>query len=122
MLLSFDKIAGIELRPEVSRGGIHIPKTHNDTSRTATKRIRVTHIGPGFFSETLGRRITVEDQLGHPVKIGDVLVCSRFLYEHEIRGVKYRIFQSSDILCVEEPSDAEPMNQLTLAIADVKVS
>jgi co-chaperonin GroES (HSP10) len=104
--LSFDKIAGIELKEEVTRGGIHIPGTHQDTSRTATKRIKVTHVGPGYYAIELGRRVTVEEQLGHPLQVGDVIVCSRFLYEHEIHGRKYRIFQASDVLCVEDPEDA----------------
>lgn len=107
MRLSFDKLAGIELKPTVTRGGIFVPATHVDTSRTATKRVKITHIGPGFYSIELGRRVTIQEQLGHELEVGDVVVCSRYLYEHDFGGRKLRLFQATDILCVEDPGDGE---------------
>lgn len=105
MLVCVDKIMGVELKPTQSRGGILIPASHVDTSRTSTKRLRVLQVGPGYFSDVLGRRITVAEQIGREIGPGDIIVVSRYVYEHEIDGRKVRVCQATDILAIEEADD-----------------
>lgn len=104
MKVCVDKIMGIELKPKTIRG-IVVPDTYQDTKRTATKRLKVLQVGPGYFSDALDRRITVAEQVGHDIKPGDVIVVSRYVYEHEVNGQTVRVCQATDILAIEEPSD-----------------
>ena len=108
MRVCVDKIVGVELTATQSPGGILIPATHVDTRRTATKRLRVVQVGPGYFSDQLDRRISVAEQVGHAIEPGDIIVVSRYVYEHELDGVKYRVCQATDILAIEDRAGAEP--------------
>lgn len=107
MRVSGDKIIGLELKDGKSRGGLYVPETAVDTSRTATKRMRVLKIGPGLFAVELGRAVSIQEQLGIELKEGDVCVTSRYTYEYVWKGQKVRLFQASDILFVEDAGDAE---------------
>lgn len=108
MRVSTDKIVGVELKDSRTRGGLFVPETmKDDVSRTATKRMRVLFVGPGYFAVELNRRVTIEEQLGHPLKPGDICITSRFTYEYNLNGQKVRLFQASDILFVEDEGDAE---------------
>lgn len=90
-----------------TRGGLYVPANLVDTSRTAIKRMRLLKIGPGCFGIELGRRISIQEMLGHDLVEGDICVTSRYSYEYVWRGQKVRLFQASDILFVEDAGDAE---------------
>lgn len=90
-------------------GSIIIPDTATDKDRTHTIRCRVLAMGPGTLhvsDDGKRRRLTVDDLVGHKVKVGDVILISKFTHtiEDDSRKPdqgKLRIVKADQVLCVE---------------------
>lgn len=77
---------------ERSKGGIYIP----DNARERQREGRVIAVGPGHFSEHLGRIIPMQ------VKVGDHILFSWGANETTTEGVSYRCIREKDIIATVE--------------------